>query len=151
MRALLDTCVVSELRRPEPDPLVRRRIAELSPGDTFVSVITIGEIAKGIALLPEGRRRREFESWLIALERQFESRILPIDLETGRVWGELTARAQKLGIQVPVNDGFIAATGLRHGLHVMTRNRRDFVATGALIVDPWGEWDQSSSIPRTLK
>lgn len=136
---LLDTCVISELRRSDVEPLVRQRIAELNPDDAFMSVITIGELAKGVTLLPEGRRRRGLESWLMGLERKFETRMLPVDLETGRIWGELTARAQKQGIQIPASDGIIAATGIRHGLHVLTRNTRHFAATGALIVDPWSE------------
>lgn len=101
-----------------------------------MSVITFGELAKGVTLLPEGRRKHDLESWLIGLERQFESRILPVDFEPGRLWGELTAQAQQQGIQVPAPDGIIEATGIRHGLHVMTRNTRHFAATGALIVDP---------------
>ncbi|MDQ3539673.1 MAG: VapC toxin family PIN domain ribonuclease, partial [Chloroflexota bacterium] len=75
----------------------------------------------------------------IGLERQFESRILPVDFETGRLWGELTARAQQQGFQIPATGGIIAATGIRHGLHVMTRNTLHFAATGALIVNPWSE------------
>lgn len=139
MRVVLDTCVVSELRRPDADPLVRRRVAELDPDESFISVITFGELAKGVTLLPEGRRKRGLESWLIGLERQFESRILPVDFETGRLWGELTARAQQQGFQIPATGGIIAATALRHGMHVMTRNRRDFLATGVFVIDPWSD------------
>jgi predicted nucleic acid-binding protein len=60
-----------------------------------------------------------------------------LDIETGRVWGELTARAQKKGVIIPATDGLLAATALRHGLHVMTRNTKQFEASGALILDPW--------------
>ncbi len=137
MRILFDTCVVSELRRPDADESVIRRTAELDPELIFISVITVGEIAKGIARLPEGRRRQEFSSWLLGLEQQFGDRILPIDQEVGRIWGELTAKAQMRGAQVPVVDGLIAATAIRHGLHVMTRNTRDFAATEVLLINPW--------------
>lgn len=137
MKVLLDTCVISELHRPNADLRVRRRVAALDPDTSFLSVITFGELVKGVTLLPKGRRKHDLESWLLGLERQFESRILPVDLETARIWGESTARAQKLGIQVPANDGLIAATGIRHGLHVMTRNTQEFANTGAFIVDPW--------------
>lgn len=139
MRVLLDTCIVSELRRPDANQAVVRRVVEIDPDDTFISVVTLGEIAKGITLLPEGRRKRKFASWLLGLEQQFEDRILAVDLNVGRIWGELTAKAQSGGVQVPVVDGLIAATSIRHGLHIMTRNTRDFVATGAQIVDPWEE------------
>lgn len=139
MRVLFDTCTVSELRRSDANQVVVRRAAEFDPDDTFISAVTLGEIVKGVALLPDGRRRREFETWLLGLEQQFEDRILPADVEVGRIWGELTAKAQSQGVQIPVVDGLIAATAIRHGLHVMTRNTRDFAATGALIIDPWKE------------
>lgn len=137
MRVLLDTCVLSELQRSNANPNVRRRVAALSPEDTFISVITTGEIARGILLLPEGRRRRDLESWFVVMEDRFQRRMLPVDREIGMMWAGLTARARLEGIQIPFADGLIAATGLRHGLHVMTRNTRDFAATGVLIVDPW--------------
>jgi predicted nucleic acid-binding protein len=136
---LLDTCVLSELQRPQGDPRVRARVGALDPSRLFLSVITVGELAKGIALLPAGARKRDLSSWLLGLEQRFADAILPVDAEAARVWGELTARAQTLGIQIPASDGLIAATALRHGLHVMTRNTRHFAATGALIVDPWAE------------
>ncbi|MFI5454549.1 MAG: hypothetical protein ACHRXM_03775 [Isosphaerales bacterium] len=73
------------------------------------------------------------------LETKFGDRILAIDVETARLWGELTARAQKSGIIIPGIDGLLAATALQHGLHVMTRTTRHFEASGALIIDPWQE------------
>jgi toxin FitB len=139
VRVLFDTCVVSELRRPDADQAVVCRVAEFDPDDTFISVITLGEIAKGVARLPEGRRKREFASWLLGLERQFEDRILPIDQDVGRIWGELMARTHMRGAQVPIVDGLIAATAIRYGLYVMTRNVRDFAATEALLINPWDE------------
>ena len=62
-----------------------------------------------------------------------------LDIETAKLWGELTARAQKKGVVIPATDGLLAATALRHGLHVMTRNESDFKASGARIVNPWEE------------
>jgi len=134
----LDTCVLSELRRPGADPRVRSRVDELDPAHLFVRVITIGELTTGIALLPAGERQRELASWLLGLERRFASQILPIDAEVARQWGELTALAQARGSQIPAGDGLIAATARRLGLRVMTRTTKHFVATGALIIDPWG-------------
>lgn len=138
MRVLLDTCVLSELQRPGSEPQVRARVAEIDPEHLFVSVITLGELTKGIALLPVGERQRGLASWLLGLERRFAAQILPVDVEVARLWGELTASAQAQGNQIPASDGLIAATARRHGLHVMTRNTRHFAATGALILDPWG-------------
>ena len=138
VRVLLDTCVLSELRRPQGEPRVRARVEELDPDQLFLSVVTVGELTKGIALLPVGERRRQLSSWLLGLERRFAAQILPVDTEVARIWGELTAYAQTQGSQIPAGDGLIAATARRQGLHVMTRNTKHFAATGALIIDPWG-------------
>lgn len=137
MRVLLDTCVLSELRRPKGHPAIRRAVEALESDSLFVSVVSIGEIAKGIALLREGKNRRELQGWLQALERYYADRLLPVDLETSHTWGELTAVAQKAGKIVPASDGLIAATARRHGLHVMTRNTEHFEPTGVLLLNPW--------------
>jgi len=137
VRVLLDTCVLSELRSPQGHPGVPRAIDGLDDEELFVSVISIGEISKGIALLRNSRRKRALEVWLRALERDFQERLLSIDLETCRIWGELTAAAQKAGRVVHAADGLIAATALHHGLRVMTRNIGDFEPTGTLLVNPW--------------
>lgn len=137
MRVLLDTCVLSELVRPKGHPAVQNAVGALEDDELFVSVLSIGEIVKGIALLKESRKRRELAAWLQELERNCGSRLLPVDLETCRIWGEVTAAAQKAGRQVAATDGLIAATALRHGLHVMTRNRSDFEPVGVLVINPW--------------
>lgn len=102
-----------------------------------VSVITMGEIARGVALLPDGRKKQTLVSWRAALVGQFCDRILAVDQETAELWGELTAAGQKRGTSIPTADGQIAATALRHGLHVATRNTRHFEAAGAMVVNPW--------------
>ena len=138
MRVLLDTCVLSELRRSKGHPGVRLAVDAIESDSLFVSVISVGEIAKGIALLKESsRNRRDLQAWLQALERLYADRILSIDLETSHTWGELTAAAQKTGKIVPASDGLIAATARRHGLHVMTRNVEHFAPTGVLLLNPW--------------
>ena len=136
MRVLLDTCVLSELRRPKGHPGVRRAVDALDNAALFVSVVSIGEIAKGIALLKESQNKRALRGWLQALERDYADRLLPVDLETSHIWGELTAAAQKSGT-VPASDGLIAATAQRHGLHIMTRNTEHFEPTGVLLINPW--------------
>jgi len=130
---------MAELRRDDGHKAVREAIASLDDDDLFLSVITLGEIGKGVALLPDGKRKQEITTWLNGLDHLFADRILPIDRETAGIWGEITARAQGQGVQVPAADGLIAATALRHGLHVMTRNTKDFEATGALLIDPWAD------------
>jgi toxin FitB len=134
VRVLLDTCVLSEVRG---DPGVRRAVSELDEKNLFVSVLSIGEIAKGIVLLPESHKKRQLQQWLETLERTYADRLLPVDLETSRIGGELTAAAAKGGRTVPVSDGLIAATARRHRLHVMTRNTADFESTGVLLLNPF--------------
>ena len=137
MRVLLDTCVLSELRKQNCPPQVRAAVERLEDDELFVSVISLGEIAKGIALLDDNKRKRALRDWLETLEQEYGERILPVDLETVRIWGEITANAQRSGKIVAAADGLIAATAIRYGLHVMTRNVDDFSPTGVLLINPW--------------
>ena len=139
MRALLDTCVVSEVRHPQGTAAVKEAVAALADDDTFLSVVTLGEIAGGVARLPHGRRRRELAVWLDGLQTHFADRILPIEATTAQLWGEIDALARGAGRQAGVSDGLIAATAREHGLHVMTRNVADFEPLGALVVNPWDD------------
>lgn len=111
--------------------------AMAAPNRTCFSVLTIGEITKGIALLAPGRKKQALASWLNGLRSQFSDRILPIEQETVELGGELTARAQRSGILIQAVDGLLAATALEHGMHIMTGNTRHFLASGAVIIDPW--------------
>jgi predicted nucleic acid-binding protein len=81
VRVLLDTCVLSEIRKADGNRGVRRAVDEIADDDLFLSVISIGEITKGIGLLEEGRRKRALQSWLQTLERDYASRLLPVDRE----------------------------------------------------------------------
>jgi predicted nucleic acid-binding protein len=137
VKVLLDTCALSELRLPKPDAGVASAIRDLDSDDLFVSAISIGEIVKGVALLPDGQKKRLLQSWLQTLERHYGDRLLPIDLEICRMWGELTAAAQKAGRTIPASDGLIAATARCHGLYIMTRNTADFEPAGVPVLNPW--------------
>ena len=137
MRFLLDTCVLSEIQRKRGDPRVRVRVGSIPGDNLFLSVLTVGELTQGIELLSAGDRKRTLRRWLETLEQDYADRILAVDTETARIWGELTARARSQGRTVPASDGLIAATGIRHGLHVMTRNISDFAHTGAMLINPW--------------
>lgn len=137
MRTLLDTHVISELRRPGGSAAVRARISEADPDDLYLSVISIGEIGFGIARLSPGKRKRELGLWLGQTERHFGDRILPVDRDVAQLWGEVTARAAKAGRTMHAADGLIAATALHHGLRLMTRNTDDFAGTGVLTINPW--------------
>jgi len=136
VKVLLDTCTIAEIRKPDGSEAVKEAVREIPDADLFLSVLSMGEVVKGITLLAAGKKKKALSSWLVALEAQFVHRILGVDVETGRIWGELTARAQKTGVVIPAVDGLLAATALRHGLHVMTRNTKHFQASGALI-HPW--------------
>jgi len=132
---LVDTCAVSELLRPRPNPDVTAWF-ENTPGELLhVSVLTFGEIRKGVTLLPPGPRRARILSWLESeLPAWFADRVLAIDLGVTDEWGRMLANAARV---IPAIDGLIAATALRHRLTVVTRNIRDFEDTGVELLDPW--------------
>jgi len=139
MSVLLDTCVVSELRRSDGDPRVRAAVNAIPDDGLFLSALTVGEIVKGIALLAPGKKQQALQEWVHGLQTQFADRILPVDLATCVLWGETIAQARRQGINVPAVEGLIAATARRHGLRLMTRNVADFAATGASLLNPWAE------------
>lgn len=137
MKILLDTCVISELYRANADQHVRDAVAKREPGDLFLSVITFGELQKGTELLPAGRKRSDLERWLTGLQHEFGDRVVPVDLETAHIWGELSASTRLGGRTILAADLLIAASAIRHGLRVMTRNTRDFAPSGVAVIDPW--------------
>lgn len=141
MRTLVDTCVLSELRRTDGNPRVRAMFATIAESDVFLSVLTIGELRKGIDRLKAGPKKHALSTWIDRLAMAAEGRILSVDLETAVIWGEVSARAEKKGRPIPAIDGLLAATALRHGLHLMTRNVVDFEPTGVLLVNPWEDGD----------
>lgn len=136
MSLLVDTCVLSELIKPRPSRQVSGWFDEAPPEALFVSVLTFGEIRKGIEKLPDGRRRATIVAWLETdLPDWFEDRVVPIDAAVADEWGRLMARPGN----IPAIDGLIAATALRHRLAVVTRNEADFAATGVDLLNPWKE------------
>jgi len=137
MRVLLDTCVLSELYKPEPLAAIREAVNNIPDENLYLSVITLGEIGKGIALLPDSRRKHELSVWFAHIEHAYSERLLPINAETAAVWGKITAKAQQDGFVIHACDGLIAATALQHGLHLMTRNVKDFVPTHVMLINPW--------------
>lgn len=137
MRYLLDTCFLSELRRPEPDRGVMEYFENRTAEVLFVSVITLAEIQRGIELLDEGRKKRSLFQWLEQLEGVYSANVVGIGAETARVWGRISAKCQKQGRPLNVSDGWIAAIALQHGFHLVTRNTDDFEATGVRLENPW--------------
>lgn len=137
MRTLVDTCVLSEVQRPKGAAEVRKRFESLDEEDIYLSVLTLGELKKGIDKLRASAKKRSLTTWFDQLALSASKRILPIDHETAVIWGEVTAKCEKKGRSIPAVDGLIAATALRHGLHLMTRNVSDFEPTGAMLINPW--------------
>ena len=134
---LLDTCVVSELRHPNGNPAVKLAVNSYPDSQLHISVLTLGEIAKGINLLSEGRRRTELAVWLGQMMDVPTTQLLPVTREISVVWGRETARAQARGQSRHSVDLLLAATALVHDLTVCTRNTSHFVSTGVAIYDPW--------------
>lgn len=137
MKSLLDTCVLSELYKAHPHEYVKKYIDALVDDHLYISVITLGEIEKGIAVLPESKRKNDLELWVNEVAQNYKKRILPITHDVSRIWGKITAKAQKEGFILPVANGLIAATAICHGLHLITRNVKDFDFTNVLLVNPW--------------
>ncbi len=138
MNYLLDTCLLSELRKPNPDPGVRQWIEDTEEARLFISVLSLGEIQKGIAKLEDGRRKNTFQHWLEHdLTLRFQGRILPIDTDTALEWGLLSAASERKGRPTPVIDGLLAVTAISRNLAVVTRNDKDFASYPAKTLNPW--------------
>lgn len=121
-----------------PDPKVDAWIQEQDDEILHLSVVTIGELRKGIDLAPQGKRRSELQSWLeVDLIPTFEGRILPVTKAIAEKWGTLSAQRQRAGRPLSMADGLIAATALEHGLTLVTRNVKDFELLGVPILNPW--------------
>jgi predicted nucleic acid-binding protein len=135
---LLDTNCISELVRAKPDPLVLEWIDSAEESLLYLSVLTLAEIRKGIAGLPQSRRRTHLETWLeFELQARFSGRILSIDAAVADRWGLLASEAKRKGRSLSSIDGLLAATALHHNLTIVSRNVTDFANTPAPILNPW--------------
>jgi toxin FitB len=135
---LLDTCVVSELVRPRPKASVVSWVLERDEDELFLSVITIGELEKGIAKLPESRKRVALEQWVRReLADRFRGRLLAIDSGVAARWGAMAGASEARGPPLPVIASLIAAMSLQHDLTVVTRNTDDLERCGARCFNPW--------------
>ena len=138
MKALLDTCVISELVSKKPNPKVVEFVDSLDAEDVFLSVIAVGEIVKGIEKLPSSKRRSELQAWLNDdLLVRFEGNVVPLDIDIMAEWGRIAARLESKGKTMPVIDSLIAATVLDRKMTLVTRNVSDFEGTDAEILNPW--------------
>jgi len=138
MTYLLDTCLISELVAKQPNQKVLDWVDAQMPERLYLSVITIGEIAKGICKLTPSKRKESLTTWLNeTLPNRFENRILTLDVSTMVLWGNLIGQLEQNGRPLPAMDSLIAAIALQHSLSLVTRNEKDFAGTGVVIINPW--------------
>lgn len=135
---LLDTNCISELVRRLPEPRVMQWFAVADESLLHLSVLTLGEIRKGIVTLAASQRRTRLETWLeVELRARFSGRVLPVDSEIADRWGTLATVAARSGRPLSVIDGLLAATALHHNLTLVSRNVSDFAGTPVIVVNPW--------------
>ncbi len=136
MTYLLDTNVLSEPLKPKPDVKVTGWLNSVPQDQLYISVLTLGEIRKGVEMKADGKRRQQLAHWLeSALPDWFDDRMVPVDAKVAECWGVMTARA---GRPLAAIDGLIAASCLTYGLTLVTRNEKDYdVIDGLKILNPW--------------
>ncbi len=138
MNYLLDTCVISELIKKQPNLKVLQWISDIEEANLFISVLTIGELHKGIEKLPESRKKNKLHKWVTYdMKKRFENKIIDFDLHTATIWGKIQARSEISGQKLPAIDSLIAATGMSHELIVVTRNTKDMESSGVELLNPW--------------
>ncbi|MBF0386437.1 MAG: type II toxin-antitoxin system VapC family toxin [Candidatus Omnitrophica bacterium] len=137
MKALLDTCIISHIYRAHRSERLKHFLHSIGEENCFISVVTLGEIINGIHQLDEGKKKKDLLVWGEQFESKYSDHLLPINSGVARVWGELTARTKRIGKNIPVADGLIAATALYNGLHVITENVKDFEPTGVQVINPY--------------
>ena len=135
---LVDTNVPSELTHEHPDAHVVAFLRNAGKESLFLSVMTLGEICKGIDMLPASQKRDALQEWLVVDVRSwYAGRILPVTESIAERWGRLAAAAKRKGVTVAVVDGVLAATAFEHDLTLVTRNVRDFADLGVVVLNPW--------------
>ncbi|MFP4520130.1 MAG: type II toxin-antitoxin system VapC family toxin [Oceanicaulis sp.] len=134
---LLDTNVVSEAMKPEPDGAVAAWLDAQAAETLFVSAVTAAELAFGVEVLPDGRRKAALSEVVSGMLALFDGRILAFDLRGAERYGALAARARRAGRGFPTPDGYIAAIADAHGFTVASRDKSAFEAAGLKVIDPW--------------
>ena len=138
MSYLIDTCSISELVKKKPNPNVVKWFSDHDELSMFVSVLTFGELRKGIEKLDDSEKKNELNQWVKEdLSNRFKNRVLNISMKEVNKWGEVLATAEENGTPLPAIDSLIAATAQVHDLTVVTRNTKDMKGTGAELTNPW--------------
>ena len=140
MSFLLDTNVVSELAKPQPNTGVVRWLHEADEDSLFLSVITLAEVRFGVECLPLGARRSRLDAWIREdLAGRFEGRILAVDEAVAEAWGRAQASSEATGRRMNLMDCFLAATAMVHGLTLVTRDTGDFSGLRGELLSPWSD------------
>ena len=138
MRYLLDTCVISEIIKPQPYENVISWMRSTNEDSLYLSVLTFGEIEKGIEKALDATRKRRLKQWVEEdLKKRFDGRIIPVDLNISVKWGEVQGAAELLGKPMPTIDGLIAVSGIVHNCIVVTRNTSDMEQSSVELFNPW--------------
>lgn len=137
MKYLLDTCLISELPKPVPNQKVIDWLRKIPSESLFISVITVGEIRKGLSKLQPSEKKERLTDWLDTLLKLYKERILPIDLKVAEKWGILLGNAERIGKPMCSVDTLLAATANIHNLTLVTRNESDFENGEISIINPW--------------
>ncbi len=139
MKFLLDTCVLSEVYKPEPMQAVIQWMGTQSTSTLWVSAITFGELQRGAFKLDAGRAQQNLLIWIAGLQDKFKGRTLGFNLDEALLFGQISGRCERQGARLPFADGMLAAIALQHDMTLVTRNIRDFERTGVRIFNPWQE------------
>jgi len=135
---LFDTCIISEVIRPRPSPTVLAWLERITNDRIYLSVLTLGELQKGILKVTDARKARRLQTWFdTEVRERFQGRLLPIDADVAQEWGRLCAEAERSGHPRPVTDALLAATAIVHHLTLVTRNTDDFAFTRVSLFNPW--------------
>ncbi len=140
MNYLLDTCLISELAKSKPDQKVVDWVLCKNETTFYVSVLTFGELYKGVEKLPESKKKEELRIWIEdELKNRFQNRVIGIDMSVSILWGKIQCFAEKKGKPMPAIDSLIAATGMAYDLTVVTRNVADMEQSGVKLLNPWSK------------
>jgi predicted nucleic acid-binding protein len=134
---LIDTCVLSELSKPQPEKAVVNWFEAHKHATMFISSMVVLELVRGIMRLPVGQKRAILEHWLVQTRKHYADCVLPVSTDVAEVAAQLMVKLEKQGQQILLPDALIAATALSHQLILVTRNSKDFLHTDVLLLNPW--------------
>jgi predicted nucleic acid-binding protein len=138
MNYLLDTCLISELAKSDPHKKVIDWVLSENETSFYLSVLTFGELHKGVEKLPESNKKDILRIWMEdELKNRFQNRVIGIDMRVSVIWGKIQCTAEKKGKKMPAVDSLIAATGIAHDLTIVTRNISDMEQSGVKLLNPW--------------